>query len=228
MDFLLGGFVTAIQLLLTGDSETYSAVFATVRVSGYSMAASLALGVPGGFFLGHFDFRGKRQLRLVVDTLLALPTVLIGLLVYAFLSQRGPLGEWGLLFTLPGIAIGQTFLALPVVVALTATAVEAMDRQLRATLITLGASRTQLLVSILWEGRLGILAAAVTAYGRVMTEVGVSMMVGGNIKWLTRTMTTAIALETNKGQFGMGVALGLVLMAIAFVVNFSVSFLRRR
>ncbi|MFZ2042005.1 MAG: ABC transporter permease, partial [Desulfobacterales bacterium] len=83
MDFLLGGFVTAIQLLLTGDSETYSAVFATVRVSGYSMAASLALGVPGGFFLGHFDFRGKRQLRLVVDTLLALPTVLIGLLVYA-------------------------------------------------------------------------------------------------------------------------------------------------
>jgi tungstate transport system permease protein len=228
MDFLLGGFVTAIQLLLTGDSETYSAVFATVRVSSYSMAASLALGVPGGFFLGHFDFRGKRQLRLVVDTLLALPTVLVGLLVYAFLSQRGPLGQWGLLFTLPGIAIGQTFLALPVVVALTATAVEAMDRQLRATLITLGASRSQLLVSILWEGRFGILAAAVTAYGRVMTEVGISMMVGGNIKWLTRTMTTAIALETNKGQFGMGVALGLVLMAIAFGVNFSVSFLRRR
>lgn len=228
MDFLLGGFLTAIQLLVTGDSETYSAVFATLRVSSYSMAASLALGVPGGFFLGHFDFRGKRQLRLVVDTLLALPTVLIGLLVYAFLSQRGPLGEWGLLFTLPGIAIGQTILALPVVVALTATAVEAMDRHLRTTLITLGASRSQLLVSILWEGRFGILTAAVTAYGRVMTEVGVSMMVGGNIKWLTRTMTTAIALETNKGQFGMGVALGLVLMAIAFGVNFSVSFLRRR
>ncbi|MFY9941991.1 MAG: ABC transporter permease [Desulfobacterales bacterium] len=228
MDFLLGGFLTAIQLLVTGDSETYAAVFATLRVSSYSMAASLALGVPGGFFLGHFDFRGKRQLRLVVDTLLALPTVLIGLLVYAFLSQRGPLGEWGLLFTLPGIAIGQTILALPVVVALTATAVEAMDRHLRTTLITLGASRSQLLVSILWEGRFGILTAAVTAYGRVMTEVGVSMMVGGNIKWLTRTMTTAIALETNKGQFGMGVALGLVLMAIAFGVNFSVSFLRRR
>jgi tungstate transport system permease protein len=228
MDFLLGGFFTAIQLLVTGDSETYAAVFATLRVSSYSMAASLALGVPGGFFLGHFDFRGKRQLRLVVDTLLALPTVLIGLLVYAFLSQRGPLGEWGLLFTLPGIAIGQTILALPVVVALTATAVEAMDRHLRTTLITLGASRSQLLLSILWEGRFGILTAAVTAYGRVMTEVGVSMMVGGNIKWLTRTMTTAIALETNKGQFGMGVALGLVLMAIAFGVNFSVSFLRRR
>ncbi|HSM73592.1 MAG TPA: ABC transporter permease [Desulfobacterales bacterium] len=228
MDFLLDGFVTAIRLLVTGDSETYSAVFATVRVSSYSMAASLALGVPGGFFLGHFDFPGKRQLRLVVDTLLALPTVLIGLLVYAFLSQRGPLGEWGLLFTLPGIAIGQTILALPVVVALTATAVEAMDRHLRTTLITLGASRSQLLLSILWEGRFGILAAAVTAYGRVMTEVGVSMMVGGNIKWLTRTMTTAIALETNKGQFALGVALGLVLMAIAFGVNFSVSFLRRR
>ena len=228
MDFLVGGFVKAIQLLLTGDSETYSAVFATVRVSSYAMAASLAIGVPGGFFLGYFDFKGKRQVRLVVDTLLALPTVLIGLLVYAFLSNRGPLGEWGLLFTLRGIAIGQTILALPIVVALTATAVEAMDRHLRTALITLGANRTQLLRSILWEVRFGILAAAVTAYDRVLTEVGISMMVGGNIKWLTRTITTAIALETNKGQFAMGIALGLVPMVLAFVVNLSVSFLRRR
>jgi tungstate transport system permease protein len=166
--------------------------------------------------------------RVVVDTLLSLPTVFIGLVVYAFLSQRGPLGGWGLLFTLPGIAIGQTILALPVVMALSASAVENMDRQLRVTLISLGVNRRQLLLSSLWEVRHGILAAALTAYGRVMTEVGISMMVGGNIKWHTRTMTTAIALETNKGLFAMGVALGLVLLAIAFAVNLSVSFLRKR
>jgi tungstate transport system permease protein len=133
-----------------------------------------------------------------------------------------------LLFTLPGIAIGQTILALPVVMALSASAVENMDRQLRITLISLGVNRRQLLLSSLWEVRHGVLAAALTAYGRVMTEVGISMMVGGNIKWHTRTMTTAIALETNKGLFAMGIALGLVLLAIAFAVNLSVSFLRKR
>jgi tungstate transport system permease protein len=192
------------------------------------MTVSLLAGVPLGFVLGYFRFPGRKQVRIVVDTLLSLPTVFIGLVVYAFLSQRGPLGAWGLLFTLPGIAIGQTILALPVVMALSASAVETMDRQLRVTLISLGVNRRQLLLSSLWEVRHGVLAAALTAYGRVMTEVGISMMVGGNIKWHTRTMTTAIALETNKGLFAMGVALGLVLLAIAFAVNLSVSFLRKR
>jgi len=228
VDFILAGFRKAIELLLHGDAETYSAIFATVRVSSYSMSVSLLVGVPLGFVLGYFRFPGRKQARVVVDTLLSLPTVFIGLVVYAFLSQRGPLGAWGLLFTLPGIAIGQTILALPVVMALSASAVESMDRQLRVTLISLGVNRRQLLLSSLWEVRHGVLAAALTAYGRVMTEVGISMMVGGNIKWHTRTMTTAIALETNKGLFAMGVALGLVLLAIAFAVNLSVSFMRKR
>ena len=228
MNFLIEGIRQAFQLLLAGDSETYSAVYATVAVSGCSMLASLACGIPLGFALGYFDFPGRRQLRTVVDTLLALPTVFIGLLVYAFLSRSGPLGNLGLLFTLTGIAIGQTILAVPIVVALTASAIDSLDRQLRATLITLGANRTQVLISSLWEIRHGVLAAAVTAYGRVMTEVGISMMVGGNIKWHTRTITTAIALETNKGQFAMGIALGIVLVGIAFVVNLSVSSLRKR
>jgi tungstate transport system permease protein len=159
---------------------------------------------------------------------MALPTVFIGLLVYAFLTHRGPLGSFGLLFTLPGIAIGQTILALPIVIGLSATAVESMDQKLRMTIMSMGANRRQLFLSTLWEARLGILAGSIAAYGRVMTEVGISMMVGGNIKWHTRTITTAIALETNKGLFGMGVALGLVLIAIALCVNVSVSFLRRR
>jgi tungstate transport system permease protein len=159
---------------------------------------------------------------------MALPTVFIGLLVYAFLTRRGPMGNLGLLFTLPGIAIGQTILALPLVIGLSATAVESMDQKLRFTIMSMGANRRQLVVSTLWEARHGLLAGSIAAYGRVMTEVGISMMVGGNIKWHTRTITTAIALETNKGQFGMGVALGLVLLAIALCVNVFVSFLRRR
>jgi tungstate transport system permease protein len=228
MDFILQGFLKAIDLLVTGDAETFSAVYATLVVSAYSIAASLILGLPLGFCLGHFEFKGKRLLRLAVDTGLALPTVFIGLVVYAFLTQRGPLGGLGLLFTLPGIAIGLTILALPIVIALSATAVEGMDRKLRVTLISLGADRRQLFLGTVWEARHGILAAGITAFGRVLTEVGIAMMVGGNIKWQTRTVTTAIALETNKGEFAAGIALGLVLLIIAFSVTLSVSFLRKR
>ena len=228
MNFLLEGFFQAFKLLASGNAETYSAVFATVKVSSYSIGCSLLIGIPLGFCLGYFNFSGKKSVRTIVDTLMALPTVFIGLLVYAFLTHRGALGNFGLLFTLPGIAIGQTILALPIVIGLSATAIESMDQKLRITIMSMGANRRQLFLSSLWESRHGVLAGAIAAYGRVMTEVGISMMVGGNIKWHTRTITTAIALETNKGQFGMGVALGLVLLAIAFCVNVSVSFLRRR
>jgi tungstate transport system permease protein len=227
MDYILNGFIQAIQLLVQGDAQTYSAISVTLQVTADSMSASLILGIPLGFLLGYFEFKAKRPLRLMVDTLLALPTVFIGLMVYAFLSHKGPLGHLGLLFTVPGIAIGQTILALPIVIALTATAVESMDRQLRSTIVSLGASRRQLLISSLWEIRYSVIAASLTALGRVMTEVGISMMVGGNIKWHTRTITTAIALETNKGLFSMGIALGLVLLLIAFLVNLSVALVKK-
>jgi tungstate transport system permease protein len=228
MDYILQGIIQAFKLLVNGDPETYSAVAATVKASGFSMAASLFLGVPSGFALGYLRFPGRRQVRLLVDTLLSLPTVFIGLMVYAFISRQGPLGNLGLLFTLPGIAIGQTILALPVVIALSATAIESTDANLRTTLMSLGVNRGQLLITSLWEVRHGIIAAALTAYGRVMTEVGISMMVGGNIKWHTRTITTAIALETGKGMFATGIALGLVLLLIAFSITLPASMLRRK
>jgi tungstate transport system permease protein len=192
------------------------------------MAASLLLGIPLGYMLGYFDFRLKKLFRIAVNTLLSLPTVFIGLVIYALLTRNGPLGETGLLFTIPGIAIGQAVLSLPIIIALTATAVETADRNLRITLMSLGANYRQIAISTLWEVRLGILAAAVTATGRVLTEVGISLMVGGNIKWHTRTITTAIALETSKGEFGMGIALGLVLLLIALTVNVFLAGVRRR
>jgi tungstate transport system permease protein len=228
MDFIREGFGQAYILLKSLDPATYSAIGVTLRSSGLAMAASLLLGIPLGYMLGYFDFRLKKQFRIIVDTLLSLPTVFIGLVIYALLTRNGPLGETGLLFTIPGIAIGQAILSLPIVIALTATAVEAADSNLRITLMSLGANRRQIAASTLWEVRLGILAAAVTATGRVLTEVGISLMVGGNIKWHTRTITTAIALETSKGEFGMGIALGLVLLLIALTVNISLAGLRRR
>jgi tungstate transport system permease protein len=228
MDYIGQGFLHAFRLLLTRDPETYSAVFATLRVSSLSIAASLAIGIPAGFLLGYYQFPGKRQLRAVFDTLLALPTVVVGLFVYALISRRGPLGKYGLLFSIPGIAIAQTLLVLPIVVSLTATAIEHLDDRFRHTVSTLGARGWQVVSASLLESRYAILAAAVTAYGRAISEVGISMMIGGNIKWHTRTITTAIALETGKGQFSMGIALGIILLLLAFLVNILLIILRRR
>ncbi len=227
MDYILSGLVRAFELLGQGDPETFSAVRSTVLASSLSVAASLVLGAPLGFWLGYARFPGRRTLRIAVDTLLSLPTVVIGLLCYAFMTHRGPLGDLGLLFTIPGIAVGQTLLGLPIVVALTATAVENLDHRLRETLLTLGADARQTLLTSLWEARFSLALAGAAAYGRIVSEVGISMMIGGNIKWHTRTITTAIALETGKGQFAVGIALGLILMVVALLVNLAMHGLKR-
>ena len=227
MDYIVHGFSRALQLIFSMNEETWSAVAITIKLTGLSMAVTLLLGVPLGFLLGYFSFPGKGALRLVVDTLLALPTVVVGLLVYAFISNRGPLGHLELLFTIRGMAIGQTILALPIVIALTASAIEGLDHRLRLTLLTLGASGRQQAMTTLWESHFQVLMAAITAYGRIIAEVGVSMMLGGNIKWHSRTITTAITLETGKGDFALGIALGILLLAMSFILNALLSLLRR-
>ncbi|MBS6828815.1 MAG: ABC transporter permease [Desulfovibrio sp.] len=228
MDYLSQGLTQALALLLHMDAATLSAITATLVSTAYAMTAAMLLGLPCGFALGYYDFPGKRCLRLISDTLLAFPTVLIGLLVYAFITYRGPLGEYGLLFTLPGMAVGQAVLALPIVISWTAQAVEGLDPRCRQTLLTLGASGAQVAWGSLKEARYEIGMVCVTAFGRVITEVGIAMMLGGNIRYETRTMTTAIALETSKGEFAQGIALGLVLLLMAFVVNLALAVLRQR
>lgn len=228
MDFIVAGVIRAIELLVNFDHSTYTAISATLQASTCSMLISLGAGLPCGFLLGYFNFKWKRGLRTILDTLLALPTVSVGLLVYAFIASKGPLGQFGMLFTLTGIAIGQTILAFPIVTAITASIVENIDPELKLTLLSLGAGKKNIITTCLWEVRYGLLAAGVTAYGRVLTEVGISMMVGGNIKYHTRTITTAIALETKKGLFADGIALGIVLIGIAFAVNICLSFLRKK
>jgi len=228
MNYILDGLRQAMILLAAGDPETFSAVWTTLLVTMEAMVATLVVGTPLGFLLGYANFPGKRSARLVVETFLSFPTVVIGLIVYAFISRRGPLGELGLLFTVPGMAVGLTILGLPIVIALTAQAVENLDRRLRSTLLTLGARPRQVFATTLVEARFGMLLACTAAFGRIVSEIGISMMLGGNIKWDTRTITTAIALETGKGEFATGIALGIVLMVIAFLVNLVAAALRRR
>lgn len=228
MDYFAESLWVALQRILTGDPDTYTALRTTLWVSTVSSAVSLAVGIPLGFFLGYGSFPGQRGLRTVADTLLSMPTVLIGLLVYGLLTHKGPLGRFGLLFTVHAIIVGETLLALPIVIALTASAVEALDARLRVTLLSLGAGPCRRLLTSVREARFGVLTAALTAYGRVLTEVGIAIMVGGNIKGHTRTLTTAIALETNKGDFASGMALGLILLFLASCVNAALYGLRKR
>lgn len=228
MDYILQGVWQAFVLLFSGDEQTFSAVKTTVLVSSLSIISCIGVGAPLGFLLGYCRFPGRKILKTLVDTLLSLPTVVIGLLVYALVTRHGPLGGYGLLFSIPGIAFGQTLLGLPIVIAMTATAVENMDTRVKTTLLTLGASPRQVLLSTLYEARFSMGVAAAAAYGRIVSEIGISMMIGGNIKWHTRTITTAVALETGKGEFAMGIALGLVLMIIALAVNLGLVGLRKR
>lgn len=228
MEFLLDGLWQAVLLLVNLDAETVNVILTTLKVSALSMAASLIIGIPLGFLLGYTEFPGRKFMRLISDTLMAFPTVLIGLLVYAFISRRGPLGDLNLLFTITGMAVGQTILALPIVTSLTAQSLQSLDERLKLTLLTLGASQKRLALDCVYEARFSVLIAAVTAFGRVLTEVGIAMMLGGNIKWETRTITTAITLETGKGEFAQGIALGMVLLLMAFLINLALTVFRRK
>lgn len=226
MEYFSNGLSNALLLLAEMDKATFSAIKATLLSSGMAIGIAMILGLPAGFALGYYNFPGKKLLRVISDTLLAFPTVLIGLIVYIFITYRGPLGQFGLLFTLPGMIIGQTILALPIVVSWTAQAVEGLDARCRLTLLTLGANSAQLAFWTLREARYEIAMVCATAFGRVVTEVGVAMMLGGNIRYETRTMTTAISLETSKGDFASGIALGLVLLVIAFFINAALTVLK--
>ena len=227
MDFILEGILSAFGLLLSGDAETFSAIKATLYTSSISILFAILIGFPLGFILGFCEFRARRTLRLLSDVALAMPTVAIGLILYAFISRNGPLGELGLLFTLKAVMLGQFVLALPIIVSLSASVIENMDKKHYLNIMNYRLSPLNLILCVLYELRYGLLVVIATAYGRIVAEVGVAMMIGGNIKYFTRTITTAISLETNKGEFAMGIALALVLILIAFAVNLAIHALKR-
>ncbi len=216
---MTGPFAKAVELLLSGDREVYFITWTSLRFSLSSAVIAAALGIPAGVALGLNRFRGKRAVMAILNSLMALPTVVVGLIVYAFISRSGPLGGLGLLFTPRAVVIGQAILAFPIVTSLVASAIAALDPLLPEVLTTLGARRWGVLWMTVREARSAVLSAGLAAFGRVVGEVGAAMMLGGNIRWYTRTITTAIALETSKGEFELGLALGIILMATSLGVN---------
>jgi len=225
---LLDSLKSALLLLISLDPELFEIVGVSLNVSFFSTLAAAVIGLPLGFVVAFNSFRGKRLTLTCLNTLLALPTVVIGLVVYSMISRRGVLGPLELLYTQKAIIIGQVILIIPLITTLTIAAISKIDKRYRNTALTLGANQRQMALVIFREARYGIVAAIIAAFGRVIAEVGISMMLGGNAKGFTRTMTTAMALEYDKGEFVLAVALGIILMACAFAINMVFHFFQGR
>ncbi|WP_455222151.1 ABC transporter permease [Kaarinaea lacus] len=226
MDQLTTASWQALRLLFTGDPALWEIVGISFSVSFRAILIATPFALVVGFILAHTTFPGRRAMISTFNTLLALPAVVVGLTVYMLLSRSGPLGDWKLLFTQTAMIIGQIILCFPLLVAISHTAFQGADRKVWETAITLGAKPWQAMLTLMHEVRFGLMAAIIAGFGRIIAEVGSSMMVGGNILHYTRNIPTAIALETSKGAFAQGIALGIVLLLAALVLNFSLSFIQ--
>jgi tungstate transport system permease protein len=226
MDFLAEGLRRALALLLSGDAEVYGIALLTLKVAVVATIVACGIGLPLGYLLATRRFWGRRAALTAVNTALAFPTVVVGLLLYGVLSRRGPLGALGWLYTWQAIVIGDVLLALPIAAALSAAAVQGVDPRVRRTALTLGAGPWLTAWTVAREARFALAAVITAAFGQVVAEIGAAMIVGGNIRGSTRTLTTAVALYTSQGDFGLALALGLVLIVMALVVNVALQLLQ--
>jgi len=198
------------------------------RVTGLAVAAAALLAIPLGSLLALFDFRGKGVLVTLINTLMGLPPVVVGLMLYLVLSRSGALGPLDLLYTPTAMIMAQFIMAIPIIMGLSYSAVSAVPQRLVERTISLGATRNQLVMTIIREARVGILASIVAAFGGAISEVGAIMLVGGNIRYFTRALTTAIMLYTNMGEFGMAIALGSILLSTSFMINLLLTYLQMK
>ncbi len=228
MELIWQGTVQAFWLILRGDPEVMRIMWLSLSVSGIATMLSLLLGIPIGTAIGLTRFPARSLMLSLVNTGMGLPPVVVGLFVSIFLWRSGPLGFLHLLYTPSAIVIAQFILAFPVVTGLTVAAMQQLDPRLRMQLQSLGASRSQVLWQLLREARLAMLAAVMGAFGSVISEIGASMMVGGNILGYTRVLTTATVLETAKGNFDVAIALSVILLSITFVINWALTAMQQR
>lgn len=228
MDSLIGGLTKAFSLILHLNPELFGIIFLSLKVSGLALVIATLFGLPTGAILGLSHFRGQSVSVSVMNTLMGLPPVVVGLFVYLLLSRRGPLGFMGLLYSPPAMILAQTILSFPIVASLCHSAIVNVDPIIRLAATTLGATPGQVTVTIIREARYGIMSAVIAAFGRVMAEVGAILIVGGNIAGYTRVMTTTIALETDKGNFELAVALGIILLSISFVINVMLHIIQKK
>ncbi len=223
MEFLWNGLKEAFNLWIHGDAEIIEITLRTLAISAAATAVALLIGVPAGAVLALKRFRGRRFIVALVNTGMGMPPVVAGLVVAIFLWRSGPLGSLNLIFTPTAMVIAQFVIAVPLVVGFSMASIQSLNPRLLDQIVALGANRLQLLWLLVREARLGLLAALMAGFGAVISEVGASMMVGGNIAGETRVLTTATVLETSRGNIEIGIALGVMLLVLAYVVNLVVT-----
>jgi tungstate transport system permease protein len=219
MDLLWEGIRKAIYLIVTGDPEVMGIMWLSLKVSGTATLVSLLIGIGGGTALALSQFPGRNFLVGLVNTGMGLPPVVVGIFVTIFIWRNGPLGFLGILYTPKAMILAQAIIATPIVTGITLAAIQALPKNLHLQILALGATRMQTVVLLVREARLSLLAAVMAGFGGVISEVGASIMVGGNIKGYSRVLTTAAVMETSRGNFDMAIALGIILMLLAYVIN---------
>ena len=225
---LLDATRDAFRLLFSGDAALWTIVWISLRVSLLALLIATPAAVALGFFLAVSSFPGRRACVIALQSLLSFPTVVVGLILFLLLTRQGPLGSLQMLYTQEAMIAGQAVIAFPVLAAFALSAVQGADLRVRETALTLGATRMRAAWTTLFEVRFAVVAGMLNGFGRVISEVGCAMMVGGNIAGVTRNIPTAIALETSKGEFAQGIALGAVLLVLALGVNIVLSLLQGR
>lgn len=228
MDTITDGFFRALFLILNLDRELLDIIFLSLRVSGTALLISAMIGIPAGAILGLTEFPGRRFLVTILNTFMGLPPVVAGLFLYLLLSRSGPLGFMALLYSPTAMVIAQSVLALPIVASLCQAAIVSVDPIIRQASLTLGATPFQVAATVVNEARYGILSGIIAGFGRVTAEVGAVLIVGGNIAGYTRVMTTTIALETDKGDFELALALGIILILISALVTFILNVFQKK
>ncbi|MCL0047997.1 ABC transporter permease [Dehalococcoidia bacterium] len=222
------GFVKALELIISLDPEVMEIAWRSLRISAASTVLASLICIPIGGLIHFRSFRGKRILINIIQTFYSFPTVAIGLLVFLMISRAGPLGFLGILFTPAAMVVGQMVLITPILLGLTISALSGVDKAIKDTAISLGATEFQAIWAIIKEARYAVMAAVTMGFGRAISEVGCAMMVGGNIRGFTRIMTTAIALETVRGELELAIALGIILIGLALIINVVLNIIQQR
>ena len=225
---LVAGFIQAVQLIVGRDPALFEVIALSLQVTGVALVFSTLVGIPVGSWLGLRHFRGRRLIMALLYTGMGFPPVVVGLFVYLMLSRSGPIGFLGWLFTPKAMVVAQTIISFPLVAGFTMAAVMGVDRNLRQQVQSLGATPWQTTVAILAEARIGVVVSIIAGFGSIISEVGAVMLVGGNIEGKTRVLTTAIVLETGKGNFDLAMALGMVLLSLSFLANLAMLRLQGR
>ncbi len=213
-------------MIVSLNPEVMEIASLSLQVSGTATLLAAAVGIPAGILIALNEFPFKRLLRSLINTFMGIPPVVVGLFVFLMISRAGPLGSFGVLFTPTAMIAAQFILVTPIITGLTISAANAVDRSVIETAVSLGAKRYETMLLVINEARQALLIAAIAGFGRAIAEVGAVMIVGGDIRWSTRVLTTAIMLETSRGDYSLAIALGLILLAMAFIINLVISYIQ--